>query len=66
VLEFFASTYFALDEGEITLTEAIEKILSNKVVWREDLAEIAGLAEAVIKNIQNIESLGIKGALKLL
>jgi len=66
VIEFFGSTYAKVDAEDISLLEAIELILGNVNIWSEDLSRIEGLDDMVFKNIQNIESKGIKESLKLL
>lgn len=66
VLNMFSSTYAKLGSEEISLSRAVELILSHKNIWGEDLAQIDGLIDMVSKNIQNIERKGIKESLKLL
>ncbi|MEO9890944.1 tagaturonate reductase [Aurantibacter sp.] len=66
VLDFFSSVYSKLEAGESSLPIAVENILSNSSIWGEDLTLINGLAEAVLNNIQNIESKGIRASIQLL
>ncbi|MFS4466682.1 tagaturonate reductase [Maribacter sp. 2210JD10-5] len=66
VLDFFSSTYKKLIANEIQLKQMLQMVLSNTVIWKEDLTKLDGLAEAVLENIETIHENGIKNAIKTL
>ncbi|MCL4119517.1 UNVERIFIED_CONTAM: hypothetical protein GTU68_016899 [Idotea baltica] len=66
VLDFFNSVYSKLDTGEISLSNVVDTILSNSSIWGEDLTLLNGLAEAVVNNIKNIDSEGVRASIQLL
>ena len=63
VLDYFVHCYEKLGKAEISLTDAMELILSNAEIWGEDLTYFKGLVEIVSENIQNINNKGIKESL---
>lgn len=63
VLDFYSLAYKRLDAVELSLAGFVELVLGNNELWGEDLTKFVGLADAITKNIQRIESNGIKEVL---
>ena len=58
VLEFY---YAHKDDDAKTLAEAV---LSNESFWGEDLTKVAGLTEAVTRDLETIRTEGAYAAMK--
>lgn len=63
VLDFFISQWKKYDANKLTVYQLTESILSNTLIWKEDLTQLDGLVDNVSQNIDAIENKGIRQAL---
>lgn len=59
VLDFFADQWKEVDNIEIDINTFVKTVLSNTSIWKEDMTQINGLADAVAKNIFQIQEIGV-------
>lgn len=62
-LERFASAWQAVDTGGATLDELVQTVLADRDHWGMDLNTVPQLTETVARQLQAIESQGIRAAL---
>lgn len=66
VLDFFIANYEELNSEELSVDNFVERILSNKNIWDEDLTDIEGITDSAVDNIQGIDNKGVKETLEIL
>lgn len=66
VLEFYRKLWQNCDGSEEAIRNLVKEVLGCEEIWKMNLNKINGLTDAVIKNLANIETLGIKEALNLI
>lgn len=64
VLELYKTAWDKCNGSELALRNVVTTVLKYKKVWKMDLNEVQGLAEAVAHYLINIEKIGIHEALK--
>ena len=64
VLELLKSVWSKADGSEASLKEVVREVLAYDKVWKRDLNQVEGLADAVTDNLINIEKKGMKQAVE--
>lgn len=64
VLDFLQTSWAAYNGNPAKLSKFVFDILALKSVWKNDLNLVPGLTKAVTHHLLNIETLGMKAALK--
>ncbi len=64
VIEFFIEQWERYTINKVDLFTVVNSILSNIDIWGEDLNQLNGLPDMVIRNITTIEKIGIRNGLK--
>jgi len=64
ILEFLQTAWSGYNGNTDSLFEFVFDILSLKSIWKKDLNQIPGLTKAVTRHLRNIESKGMRKALK--
>lgn len=64
VLNFFRLNWAKYTDNEISIKVLVGVILSNGIIWGEDLTRFEGLVECVSEHILSIENIGIVATLK--
>ncbi|WP_207497226.1 tagaturonate reductase [Aridibaculum aurantiacum] len=66
VLELMKNVWSKADGSEASLQELVREVLAYEKVWKKDLNQVEGLAEAVANHLINIEKNGMKQAVETL
>lgn len=64
VLAYFKSNWKKYANNEISIKVLTGMILSNSLIWGEDLTRFEGLVEQVSEHIDSIERIGVQATLK--
>ncbi|AFM40187.1 mannitol-1-phosphate/altronate dehydrogenase [Desulfosporosinus acidiphilus SJ4] len=64
ILELYQEAWQKYEGSEAALSELVRTILGYQKNWKMDLNEVAGLTEAVTKDLAAIEKLGMQEAVK--
>lgn len=59
VLDFFTSQWKKVDDKEIDINTFVKTVLGNTTIWEENLSQINSLADAVTKNVFQIQEIGV-------
>ena len=63
ILEYFASEWKKVSEGDCDVRNLTRNILAASFIWGEDLSQIEGLVASVSKNISDIGERGIRSCI---
>lgn len=64
VLQFFNTQWKDFRTNEVSMRDMVEKVLKNPLIWGENLNQVPGLAAMISNYLHEIETKGIRSAMK--